>query len=161
MSFCPISTVVIVSFNMLVSLDNLLLYKNIKIIERYNKDFSYKNLLSGEKAFKELLKYLWLSRKLELDKEANPIDMRLDFSCVMHHEMSEVDDMWHTFLLFTKDYMIFCDQYFGKYMHHMPFTETDMIPTEETFCSELKKYLCYTNQHLGEKTLLTWFGQLL
>lgn len=33
---------------------------------------------------------------------------------------ARVDDGWHAFILFTKDYMDFCMDYFGKYLHHYP-----------------------------------------
>jgi hypothetical protein len=32
----------------------------------------------------------------------------------------EVDDLWHTFLLFTRDYQDFCDEYLGRFIHHDP-----------------------------------------
>ena len=32
-----------------------------------------------------------------------------------------IDTMWHTFLLFTRDYEEFCTQYLGEYIHHEPF----------------------------------------
>jgi hypothetical protein len=31
-----------------------------------------------------------------------------------------VDDMWHEFLLHTRDYAAFCDAAFGKFLHHEP-----------------------------------------
>jgi len=32
----------------------------------------------------------------------------------------EVDEVWHTFILFTRDYMLFCNEVFGHYLHHQP-----------------------------------------
>jgi hypothetical protein len=32
-----------------------------------------------------------------------------------------IDRMWHSFLLFTKDYNAFCEQYLGRFIHHEPF----------------------------------------
>jgi hypothetical protein len=32
----------------------------------------------------------------------------------------EVDAMWHTFILFTKDYLVFCRNYLGTFVHHVP-----------------------------------------
>jgi hypothetical protein len=32
-----------------------------------------------------------------------------------------IDSMWHTFLLFTKDYRTFCIDYLGKFIEHEPF----------------------------------------
>ncbi len=31
-----------------------------------------------------------------------------------------VDEAWHEFILMTNDYMRFCEQAFGKYLHHSP-----------------------------------------
>lgn len=31
-----------------------------------------------------------------------------------------VDDLWHEFILFTRNYQLFCDKAFGGYMHHSP-----------------------------------------
>lgn len=31
-----------------------------------------------------------------------------------------IDDGWHTFILHTLDYTKFCDQFFGRYIHHLP-----------------------------------------
>jgi hypothetical protein len=31
-----------------------------------------------------------------------------------------VDDMWHTFLLFTRDYRDFCHAYLGRFIDHRP-----------------------------------------
>ena len=31
-----------------------------------------------------------------------------------------VDEIWHNFILFTKDYSEFCNKFFGKFIHHTP-----------------------------------------
>ncbi len=31
-----------------------------------------------------------------------------------------VDDLWHEFILFTRDYKKFCDEAFGTFLHHTP-----------------------------------------
>jgi hypothetical protein len=30
------------------------------------------------------------------------------------------DDLWHEFILFTRDYRLFCDLAFGQFLHHTP-----------------------------------------
>lgn len=35
----------------------------------------------------------------------------------------EIDQMWHTFLLFTRDYRDFCEQWLGRFVEHEPFEE--------------------------------------
>ena len=31
-----------------------------------------------------------------------------------------VDELWHEFILFTRDYQLFCDIAFGRFLHHAP-----------------------------------------
>jgi hypothetical protein len=31
-----------------------------------------------------------------------------------------LDEVWHTFILYTPFYVKFCQTYFGDYLHHMP-----------------------------------------
>ena len=39
----------------------------------------------------------------------------------------EVDEVWHTHILFTQDYSQFCNAVFGHYLHHVP--NTPMTPS--------------------------------
>jgi hypothetical protein len=32
----------------------------------------------------------------------------------------QVDEVWHQFILFTKEYNGFCEDYLGSFMHHSP-----------------------------------------
>lgn len=38
-----------------------------------------------------------------------------------------VDEVWHTFILFTRDYANFCQDVFGFFVHHTPDTKLDPI----------------------------------
>jgi hypothetical protein len=40
----------------------------------------------------------------------------------------EVDEVWHAFILFTKDYAEFCRSVFGEFIHHVPRTSRDTLP---------------------------------
>jgi hypothetical protein len=144
---------------MLPSLAELAQYKNPKLIQRYNKDFP-DNTLPAEEALQEILKYLWLTQKHFQDKQANPQDENLDFPCDVHSEMIQMDDMWHTFLLFTVDYHEFCQRYFGKFIHHVPNMHENVITPEE-FEVKFTRYLSYVYDHLGEETVKKWFAELL
>jgi hypothetical protein len=31
-----------------------------------------------------------------------------------------IDEVWHQFVLFTREYVAFCERYFGRYVHHNP-----------------------------------------
>ncbi len=37
-----------------------------------------------------------------------------------HAPPSKIDTGWHHFILFTKDYTNFCQEHFGRYIHHNP-----------------------------------------
>jgi len=76
----------------------------------------------------------------------------------MYPEMREIDDMWHTFIIFTKDYTDFCMQSFGCYMHHTPkTTEEEFKP--DNFEVEFSGYLSYVYENLGEDTVKKWFSE--
>lgn len=34
----------------------------------------------------------------------------------------KVDRLWHQYILFTREYMVFSEKFFGKYIHHTPYT---------------------------------------
>jgi hypothetical protein len=79
-------------------------YQMPHIIARYCKDYN----VSTETAKiheRELKRYLILAG------ESN------DHLGMMS---TEVDNLWHTFLLFTKEYQAFCNDMFGKFIHHCP-----------------------------------------
>ena len=42
----------------------------------------------------------------------------------------EVDEIWHTFILFTHDYADFCEAVFGGYLHHKPGVPSQPIGKE-------------------------------
>lgn len=31
-----------------------------------------------------------------------------------------IDNAWHEFIIYTRDYIAFCKQFFGEYIHHIP-----------------------------------------
>jgi hypothetical protein len=138
------------------TIETVLAYQNTNLYQRYQKDCPH-NQLSPEQALSELIKYLWLGQKQEADRQARPEDQSLDFICAMHPEMKEIDDMWHTFLLFTRDYEGFCKTYFGVFVHHIPTTEEADLPKD--YEADLTRYLSYAYDHLGEETLRLWFAE--
>lgn len=141
----------------MISLHELLKYKNPHLVKRYQQDYPH-NLLGPGEALIELLKYFWICEKHIQDKNNRPNEKSFHFICAMHSEMKEIDDMWHTFLLFTQDYWAFCNKYFGKFLHHVPNLGkgSENIKVDEI---ELTRYLSYVYDHLGEKTLEKWFAE--
>lgn len=141
---------------MLPTLSSLLNYKNEKVIKNFIRNYNVSKNTADE-LFNDMLKYLWICKKHSLEQKTAP-DQDLHFQFVMHEEMRDIDNMWHTFILYTKEYTQFCLDYFGEYMHHAPDVGESIRQTKEEFSSELEKYLSYVYDHLGEKTVRSWFG---
>lgn len=142
---------------MLPELSLVLTYQNEDVLSRYTKDYP-ENGLKAHEVFPELLKYLWLTQKLQFDQFTNPDAESLKFKCAIHEEMKEIDDMWHTFILFTKNYADFCDKFFGEFIHHQPMSEEDKMPLDQ-FEVDLRRYLSYVYDNLGEDIVRNWFKE--
>ena len=89
------------------------------------------NRLDAEETLEELMKFFWLTQKHKIDKELFPENEELNFICGIHSEMKEIDDMWHIFLLFTKDYMTFSKKYLGEFFHHSPTDENARVTIDD------------------------------
>jgi len=63
----------------------------------------------AEKLFTETLKYLYICR------QARKIKIPISPSIV-------IDDSWHNFILFTKKYAQFCEEYVVEFIHYIPDT---------------------------------------
>jgi hypothetical protein len=87
----------------LTLLDRVLAYENPELVERI-KD---KQSLSEEKAdalFEDLKRFLYLCGN----------------SPAHHSPPRNIDSAWHQFILYTRDYAVFCEEMFGRFIHHKP-----------------------------------------
>ena len=147
----------------LPSLEAVLQYQNPLVIKRFKRN-NPKLEHKAEILFLDMLKYLWLCKKHELDLELDKDNPNLNFTCVMHQEMIDIDEMWHTFILITKDYAAFCQEYFGEFLHHIPEMVNEdakgekNIDEQAVFQHELELFLSYVYEKLGEETVKSWFA---
>lgn len=128
-------------------LNRLMKYKNESVIERYMKEYG-RSRKNANRNFSELMKFFWLFQRAKIKGDR--------VQCGIYPSMLQIDEMWHTFLLFTKDYTNFCKDYFGCFIHHIPETSKNVI-NEETKEENLNIFLSYAYDHLGEKTVRYWF----
>jgi hypothetical protein len=134
------------------SLDDVLAYQHPGVIRRYRKDHDATQQ-EAEEVFRETLKWLYLCHAA-----AGPDG----FDCAMTPELEKVDWMWHTFLLFTRDYADFCDRYFGTFIHHVPDEEDEAAAQEEDVLrSRLIQQFGLVYDVLGEETLTAWYDHCL
>jgi hypothetical protein len=141
---------------MISTLNEVASYKNEAVVNRFKKAFPA-HQEKAEIIFEDLMKFFWASQKHYLEKQDNPSDESLDFVFIMDEEMRIIDDMWHIFLLYTQDYMDYCENYFGEYIHHLPDLVPNMDPSPEKFEANLRRFLSYTYDTLGEEVMKRWF----
>jgi len=85
------------------STDEILAYQNPLVIERYMRDYAASEP-EAQRCFYTLKQFLAACATAKGDRVAS----------------KPVDNMWHTFILFTKDYEKFCEDYLGRFVHHAP-----------------------------------------
>jgi hypothetical protein len=90
------------------------------IAARYQQlyDVPHAEVLKHER---ELKRYLVLRSRLSGDTLPTP---------------KAVDQLWHVFLLYTRDYSEFCDT-LGGFIHHVP---SDSLPTREKQAQDAERY---------------------
>lgn len=138
----------------LTELHTLLNYRHPHVLNRYERDYPLSNL-SATQAWTEFLKFVWLARKHQQEKIFYPDDVALQFHCSIYTEMRDIDNIWHTFLLFTQDYNEFCQRYLnGEFFHHQPL---ELAADKENNVTQLERYLSYIYDNLGAETLALWF----
>ena len=81
------------------------------LVEKLIKDRVVDSADEGNALYLEVKRYLVL----------NQIDRTKIWKMYSHR----VDEAWHEFVLFTEEYVAFCKQFFGHYVHHSPSNAPD------------------------------------
>jgi hypothetical protein len=138
-----------------VSLNDVLAYHHPGVVRRYCKDHDASQQ-EAEEIFRETLKWLYLCQRAAVDETDG-------FPCAMTPELIKVDWMWHTFLLFTRDYADFCERYLGTFIHHVPDEDEheDAAEEEEDLRARLIRQFGLVYDVLGEETLTAWYDRCL
>lgn len=143
-------------------LSETLAYENdlvvYKFMERYKLSFRQAN-----DVFTETKRWLWLcARALVQPSGPQPLFI------IGMKELGMIDEMWHTFLLFTPVYAEFCEHHFGRFIHHLPSTRdeqerararrrADPEGYEREQLAAFRKEIAFVGQELGAATLRKWF----
>lgn len=101
-------------------INKILDYTNEKILLKYSNDYG-KSTSEAKNYFHELKKFLYIC---SISKE--PLA-----------PSKEIDNIWHTFILFSKDYRNFCSIYLNATIDH--------TPEVEGLTSEHNLEICYKN----------------
>lgn len=148
------------------SLETVIAYRNDIVIQSFMSKFDVARS-EAERIFVEALRWLWYIASTTPTKD-NPEAHGID------QAMFIIDEMWHTFILVTKDYTKFCDDMFGRYIHHSPgsagtvaygadYTIDDGPDGKEKALAKAvsRKRAKYKDIHerLGESVFATWYQE--
>ncbi len=99
------------------TLEKALSYRNDDVIDKFLSLYKLP-YAEAEDIFRETKRWLWMGARLTSEGRAagrkNDPRGAIDFAMIV------IDEMWHTFILFTPDYTEFCLSHFGYYIHHVP-----------------------------------------
>jgi hypothetical protein len=90
-------------------LREVLAYRNDEVVERF-LDAWQVTPAEARLLFDDLKRYLWLVA---------------DDRCARIPPILIIDEMWHTFIVYTVDYRAFGERYFGAMMEHVPTTHLE------------------------------------
>jgi hypothetical protein len=143
------------------SLDETLRYENDEVVHRYAVDHGVTKD-DAEEIFLETKRWLWLCATEMAAKPGQKVDR-----IPLLSEARVLDLMWHTFLLFTRDYMEFCHTHFGFYLHHQPRLRVEKEAWDERVAADregavaerrktLREAYEIVCDRLGQQTLKKW-----
>jgi hypothetical protein len=135
-------------------LERMLLYRNENIISRFT-DVLAVSAEEAEDIFTETKKFLWLCQLPGI---------------FINDDLLIIDEMWHNFILFTKDYHHFCQSHFNRYFHHLPSSKKEKEDfrkksenhpelAKQEYKTRMRHLMGAAFDHLGEDTVKLWFQQ--
>jgi hypothetical protein len=123
------------------SLATVLRYRNRRVVDRFLRHYAL-GRDEADELFRDVLRFLWLRS-------------------VVSHELVVLrsqflfDEMWHAFILHTRDYERFCRKYFGRVMHHEPGTPKRRSSTSDQRAIDATIEAVF--DRLGEAIAERWF----
>lgn len=126
----------------------LLNYKNVGVVEYFCYHHPEFTIQDGLVLFDDLLGWMWLNKQRALQ----------DKKTYLFGPLLVLDELWHSFILHTKDYVDFSMQYFGTYFHHdiEPIGFEHMMEEEE-----LRDFMQDCFSSLGEEWVMRRFKMAL
>lgn len=134
------------------TLQETLNYRNDRIINKFRTLYAV-SLDEAQEIGSEAYRWLWLNARLGEDRKIEGTG--IPHVLVIHEGMVIIDEFWHTFILHTRDYEEFCNEYFGTFIHHSP-SKPDFVPLS---LDETEKQLEYICDVVGEDTMTRWYEE--
>lgn len=142
--------------------NTLLEYRNDAAIENFRSSFDLPEQ-EVEEIFRETMKWMWLNEATKHLRNSEGLRLAIDKPIVI------IDEMWHSFILCTREYAKFCERFFGRFIHHRPTTMAEhdalrtelegIAPADRAAWAREKKIGQYTAvyDYLGHDTFVKWY----
>lgn len=117
-------------------------YKNQKVVAYFCHHHPELTLDDGQLLFEDLLSWLWL----------NTLRKKQGKNTYLFGPLLILDELWHAFILHTRDYMDFTMNYFGEYIHHeVEPIGFEHVIEEDELTDLLQDCFQYLDQHWVER----------
>jgi hypothetical protein len=126
-----------------INLANMLAYEAPFLIEKLLKEHIVESTEEGEVLFTEVKKFLVLVHS-DKTKIWNVYSLR-------------IDEVWHQFILFTKQYMEFCQQFFDYYIPHSPSNAPESQVVSLTKATSFEDFQLHYNKLFNEPLPDVWY----
>ncbi len=136
-------------------LSALLKFSHPDLIDRFSYDYGLSRP-TVETIFQDLMRYLWIADRLQ-SQSLHRRKSQLLGSLVIIDSWLIIDEMWHSFLLFNKDYEEFCLKHFGHILRHAPDTTRTSVLQKRSKAINYEAYVDLIYDNFGATVANRWF----
>lgn len=141
-------------------LSKVLQYRNDGVVYRFLNEFNISEKEAHD-IFNEMLKWLYLKAYSLYETQLKQKITHLSIT----KALIIIDEMWHCFILHTKDYNNFCEENFNRMIHHKPAVYVPKeqhiirksIEIEQPTIERIEELASYVYDKYGEETASKWF----
>jgi hypothetical protein len=120
-------------------------YEAPYLIEKLLKDHIVETAEEGETLFAEVKRFLVLGH--------------VDKTKIWDMYSLRVDEVWHQFILFTKQYTDFCQRFFGRYIPHSPSNAPESQIMDSAKATSFEDFQRRYGELFGESLPDTWYDE--
>ena len=137
-----------------------LAYRNDEIVAKFRESWDVTQA-EAEDLFEETLRLLWVIQT----SRANGKHFKVEPAFYI------LDQMWHTFALFTPEYRAYCERAYGRFLEHTPTTRAEVAAkadeiardpegfAERELATSVYKWQL-VRETFGDETLVKWWVEL-
>lgn len=113
------------------------IYKKLNEAQYYLKEADFNHIINH---LIQVEKWSYINAKNACDQYKNYLYLQKKYGHHMDLPPSrEIDEVWNTHILFTKNYINFCEEFFGKYLNHHNQHDKDKLQARKIIYENFKK----------------------